>query len=285
MSFILKILLGLFLIIFIWDRLTLPYKMIEQFNMFLAKPGGGKSMILAMIARKGIMTGHHVFSSEDINVTFKDKKTHKKVTVQTTKIDPKQLYRYKFPPYSWILIDEIGICFNNRKFKTFDERLIKCFKKYRHRHLTYFVCSQSTDCDATIRRIVSQYWLLEKYARVLIVARRLICKPVVVKPTADSPANIEDDFVEDPKLMRPVLGGMMLCWIPKHCKSYDSYEISEEEYAEMDIDLSGVPLPYEKKKIYHHKWDKFVTSFNRKKAQAIVACKTSLLRIRKMLRV
>lgn len=281
MKTIFTILLVLFTIIFIWDRLTRKYCTWEQFNYFIGKPNVGKTTWLTMIAYKGIKKGYHVYCSEKITVKIKDKKRKTVTNVEVPQIDPRQLYRYKFPAYSWVLIDEIGICFNNRKFKTFDDRLLETFKKYRHRHLRYYVCSQSTDCDATIRRIVTQYYLLSKWARCLVVARRLIATPIVVKPTAESPASIQDDFKEDPKLLKPVLGGIQFCWIPKYAHMFDSFEINEQERSVMDIDYSQDPLPYEPPVIYSRRKEWLMV----KKAQISIAWTSFLLSAKKRLRM
>lgn len=279
MKTIFIIVLVLFIFIFIWDRLTRKYLSWEQFNYYIGKPGVGKSTWLTKLAYLGVKKGYHVYSTEKITVKIKDKKRKTLSVVEIPQIDPRQLYRYEFPPYSWILIDEIGICFNNRKFKTFDDRLIETFKKYRHRHLRYFVCSQSTDCDATIRRIVTQYYLLSKWARTLVVARRLIATPIVVKPTADSPASIQDDFKEDPKLLKPVLGGIQFCWIPKYASMYDSFETNDQEKKIMDIDLSQDPLLWEPPVIYSRRKEWLMV----KKAQIHIAWSSFLLSSKKKL--
>lgn len=91
--------------------------------------------------------------------------------------------------------------------------------------------------------MVTQFWLAEKYLRVFCVMRRLIMKPVVVHPQGDAPSSIQDDFVEDPKLLRPVLGGLKITYIPKWINQHDSFYLPEKLLNERVNDFSGDPVP------------------------------------------
>lgn len=251
--FLLRAVIVFSAIIVLYSKLTAKYVQPYQLNMVISKPGGGKSTMCVKLAHYYMKRGHHVFSTEKIEVPILDPKTRKKIIVETTPIKVNQLYRYQFPPDSVILVDEMGVHFHNRQFKNFDKRNVAFFKRYRHDKLIIWGFSQSFDVDLTIRNLVSQFWVLEKYARVFAVARRLIMKPVVVHPTGDAPSSIQDDFVEDPKLLRPVLGGMKVTFIPHWVKSFDSYEIPEDQMKERDIDLTDTPLPYRPKTTYRFK--------------------------------
>lgn len=274
MGFIFKVLLFFVIVIVVWDKLTRKYVQKYQINMVIGKPGVGKSTFLVKLASYYTRLGYHVYSTEPITIKVKDRKTRKETLVQIKEINIKELYRYAFPADSVLLLDEIGIDFNNRKFKAWDERNTSMIKLYRHDKLIIWGFSQSFDVDKTFRNCVTQFWILEKYARVLTIARRLVMKPVVVHPTNDGPSSIQDDFQEDPKLMRPILGGMKICYLPKWVNYHDSWALPEKVTSLRDIDYTEDELPIIKKKIYRRRWDSMVTSFNSKKAQAVVACKT-----------
>ena len=259
-----SVICGLFLI---FHLLTRKYLEDSQFNFLIGKPGSGKSTFLTKIAAESFMQGKHVYSSETITVSlrnprlsrsfrlfrnllrliskkYKENHEDEEIILSTKTIDPAALYRYQFPPGSVVLVDEIGVLFHNRRYKEFDSRLVAHFKRYRHDHVTYWVCSQSMDCDKVIRDIVSRYWMLSKRFRVWSIAQRLVCTPRKVQPSNDAPASIQDDFVEDPKLMKPIVGGMKICFIPHWAKMFDSYEIPASQQALRDIDYSSDPIPY-----------------------------------------
>lgn len=244
MKFIIKILLCILLFIYVFDRLTRKFKQPYQLNMVIGRPGAGKSTMYAKLAHRYLSHGYHVYGTDPITVFIKDKKTRKKTPVSVTEVKVDQLYRYQFPPDSVILVDEGGTIFHNRNFKNFDKRNILFFKRYRHDKLIIWFWSQSFDIDLVIRNLVSQFWICERYLRCWSVCRRLIMKPVVVHPSEDAPARISDDFVEDPKLLKPILGGMMVTFIPHWVKMFDSFELPENQLALRDIDLSDDPVPY-----------------------------------------
>lgn len=258
---------SLFLLIYLYLKLTDPFVEDSRFIMLLGKPGAGKSTVLTAYAEDAFRRHLHVFSSEPISVLVPNPRLprllrplrtlHKKmkkgnpdlyedekIRVETTVINPKDLFRYKFPRRSVVLVDEIGVLFQNRRFKEFDPRLVAHFKRYRHDHVTYVVASQSMDTDVVIRRIVSEYWLLKKYMRLFIVARRLVLEPRKFQGSPGNPSTIEDDMVEDPKLVRFVTKGIKIYFIPKWAKMFDSYEIPEEQMKLRDIDYTNLPVPY-----------------------------------------
>ena len=235
--------LTLVVLYLIYDYFTKPYVNRYQINFLVGKPSAGKTLTLVKIAHDAFLKGYHVFSTEKYYIPIKVSR-HEKVIMETVTIDAKALYRYQFPPRSVVLLDEVGLIYNNRNWKKFDERLKESWKLYRHDRTTYWIASQNLDADKVLRDLVTQYWLLERKFRIFTIARRLRAKQQVVQPTADSPGTIQDGFVEDPKFMRPVFGGMMITFIPKWVGCYDSYEIPEHMKKLRDIDYSDLPVPY-----------------------------------------
>lgn len=73
------------------------------------------------------------------------------------------LGEWTFPDGSYILIDEAGIEYNNRKFKSLPQHTIAWFKKHRHYRCDVDVFSQSwEDMDVTIRRLADELWYMKK---------------------------------------------------------------------------------------------------------------------------
>lgn len=248
--------LFIFLVVFIYDLLTKKYTQPYQLNIVMGAPGTGKSTMYCKLAYRYLSRGYHVYGTDPITVYIKEKHKREKTPVQVKKIEVRNLFRYSFPPDSIILIDEIGSVLNNRQWKSLSQNNVSFWKRYRHDRLIIWGWSQAWDMDLTVRNLVSQFWLCERYLRCWSVCRRLIRKPVVVHPVGDAPSSIQDDFVEDPKLLRPVMGGMMITFIPHWVKCFDSFEIPDDMLKLRDIDYSADPVPYEPRKIYHRRIDK-----------------------------
>lgn len=127
---------------------------------------------------------------------------------------------------SYIAIDEAGIEFNNRKFKTFPEHLIRFMKLHRHYNCNIDVFSQSwEDTDVTIRRLCDQLWYVQKIGP-FSIARR-VNKRVCVD---DQTQQIIDGY-RFLRLwtflffQRPI----RICFRPKYYKFFNSFHLSEEE--------------------------------------------------------
>ncbi|MBQ8869369.1 MAG: hypothetical protein IJ027_06615 [Oscillospiraceae bacterium] len=73
------------------------------------------------------------------------------------------LGQWTFPEHSYIIVDEAGITYNNRKFKSLPQETIAWFKLSRHYKCDVDFISQSwDDMDITIRRLASELWYIKK---------------------------------------------------------------------------------------------------------------------------
>lgn len=70
---------------------------------------------------------------------------------------------WTFPENSVLFIDEAGIEYNNRKFKTLPQTTIEWFKLARHYGVDIYIYSQDyQDMDITLRRLAHEYWYIRK---------------------------------------------------------------------------------------------------------------------------
>ena len=82
------------------------------------------------------------------------------------------LGKWTFPQGSLIEIDEAGIEYNNRKFKTLDQDTIKWFKLHRHYCCDVDVWSQSwEDMDVTLRRLADRLYYIRKLGPFTMIRR------------------------------------------------------------------------------------------------------------------
>ena len=82
------------------------------------------------------------------------------------------LGHWTLPPGSLLIIDEAGIEYNNRKFKTMDQTLIQWLKLHRHYEVDVVILSQSwEDVDITLRRLTDHLYHIRKLGPFTLVRR------------------------------------------------------------------------------------------------------------------
>lgn len=73
------------------------------------------------------------------------------------------LGRFTVPRGSLLIIDEAGIEYNSRSYKSFPKELIAYFKLHRHYGVDIVVISQSwEDVDVTVRRLADRLFLIKR---------------------------------------------------------------------------------------------------------------------------
>lgn len=93
------------------------------------------------------------------------------------------LKKHRPPCHSSLHIDESGIEFNSRAYKSFDKGFIEYFKLHRHNYDDICIYSQSlSDTDKILRDLCSEIWLLKKFF-CFTFARRVFIKIGIDKET------------------------------------------------------------------------------------------------------
>lgn len=94
-----------------------------------------------------------------------------------------RLGEWTFPKGSYIAIDEAGIEYNNRKFKSLSQDTIKWFKLHRHYCCDISVWSQSwEDMDVTLRRLSDRLYYVKRMGPFSMI-RRVYKRVTVNKET------------------------------------------------------------------------------------------------------
>lgn len=125
-----------------------------------------------------------------VKMALKNQKKYKKVYLNFYHKIPKAyicdldgLGEWTFPKGSYIGIDEAGIEYNNRAYKTLPKATIKWLKLHRHHKCNVDVFSQSwDDMDVTIRRLSTELWYLYKIGP-FTLARRVTKRVTVDRNT------------------------------------------------------------------------------------------------------
>mgnify|MGYP000779628920 CR=1 FL=1 len=201
-----KIALAVVIIGVIYHFATRKYVNPYKLYMVFGKKGCGKTTLLAKLAYRYQRAGRPVYCTEPVRGTYK--------------LDAKNFCRYELPPGSVVLIDEAGMCYDNRKFKTFPDFVRDWYKLQRHRHLIVYLFSQDFDIDLKLRQLTDEMYLCRKYFRVFSVERRISRNIVINKSSAEAPSNIADNLEFVP-IIYP--GAIKITFIPRWTKYFDSF--------------------------------------------------------------
>lgn len=133
-----KIILLTSLTVFLYFyRVSLDYKNPFKLIMIFGKKGSGKNTLLTKWAIKYNRLGYTVYSDSEIFNTYK--------------LDTNWIGKYDFPRNSVLLIQEAGITWDNRNFKSFPTEVRDFFKLQRHKGVIVVLASQSFDVDKKLR--------------------------------------------------------------------------------------------------------------------------------------
>lgn len=202
-----------------------PYKLIFIF----AKKGQGKSTLLTKMALHHLRRGWEVYSTEPIPGCHL--------------IAPEDIGYFEFPPHSLIVIDEIGMIWDNRNFKNFKPEVRDWFKLQRHRKCKVICASQSFDVDKKIRDLADDMFLLQKKFRVFSYGKRILKILDITEATGDSESRIVDNLKFD-SILWFWAGSRTLTFIPAWTKYFNTFAAPELGHKDFPvIPAYGLALP------------------------------------------
>ena len=143
----------------------------------------------------------------------------------TTLISYEDIGFRQFPPESVILIDEVGMIWDNRNYKMFKPEVRDWFKLQRHYRNTVYLFSQTFDIDIKLRNLTDDMYLLRGFANVYSICRKIRRNIFVVSATAESESRIADNLEFVPVWLT-LFGArsLILTYIPNWVRYFDSYE-------------------------------------------------------------
>lgn len=134
-----------------------------MFRIIFGSPGSGKTTyackLLSDIKRNSKKYGYTRFYSNFKNTL-------------SEQVNLKDIGLWTLPFNSYLVVDEAGIEYNNRKFKSLPQHSIEWFKLHRHYGVDVDFISQSwDDIDITIRRLADEIWYIKKVGPFTVVRR------------------------------------------------------------------------------------------------------------------
>lgn len=187
-----------------------PYKLIMVFG----KKGAGKTTFLTKLSYQYQKKGRPVYSTE--------------WAPGVRMFDVQMIGKMSFPENSVIFIDEVGMIWDNRNFKSFRSDVRDYFKLQRHYKHTVYLFSQTFDVDIKLRNLTDAMYLLKCHMGWLSVARKIKRDIVLVQPTGESESRIADSLEFEPFLLS--LFGcktIIFTFIPRWAKLFNSHEAPE----------------------------------------------------------
>lgn len=222
MGYVLLVLLVVFPVVFNFAtrKYLNPYKLYLVFG----KKGSGKSTYLVKLARKYMKRGWIVYTN--MEELFIPGVRH---------FDIRHLGDFVPEAHSLLLLDEVGMIWDNRDYKTFKPQVRDFFKLQRHYHVLVYMASQTFDVDKKLRDLCDGMFLHSNFARVFTLGKRITRKVIITEAVGDAESRISENLVICP------FWDWTLTYIPKYAKFFDSHAIPDKPHLEYTEDGAEAP--------------------------------------------
>lgn len=216
--FLIPLIVGL-----VFRRYRNPWRLYLVFG----KKGSGKSSYLIKLAYRYLKRGWVVYTNmEDC------------VIPGVRIININHIGDYVPEAHSLLLLDEVGMVWDNRDFKKFRTEVRDFFKLQRHYKVLCYLASQTFDVDKKIRDLTDGMMLCTNVMTAWSLGRTISRRFVLTTPQGDSESRISEQLVFEP------FWRWHLTYIPRYAKGYDSFQTPDKPalpYKE------NPPLPTSKK--------------------------------------
>lgn len=176
-----------------------------QLKFIFGKMGTGKTGLIAIMSGKDLTDPRFkaVYTSNGIP--------------GTRKFDPTDIGRgFTFPAYSSVYIDEFGLLYNSRDFKSFPKAARKWFKYLRQSKCKVTIFSQAPDIDKSIRDLAHSYGLLRRIGPFSLLFD--VDKNIDIGEDIQGNGQIIDNYFK-----YGILGGMHIFYLPRYFGLWDSF--------------------------------------------------------------
>ena len=181
--------------------------------MVFGKKGSGKSSYLAKLALKYSKKKYIIYTNmDDLNIPG------------CRYIDAKNLGKFVPEPHSVILLDEVGMLFDNRNYKEFKPETRDFFKLQRHYKCIVYLASQSFDIDKKLRDLTDEMFLVSNLFGFLSLIR-----PITKKITLTEASSMGESKIAD-NLKFKLFTSWKVTYLPRYSEYFQSFLIPQHEY-------------------------------------------------------
>lgn len=234
MSFLTLMIIIIFCAFALLSFLTRNYRNYFKLYMVFGKKGSGKSTFLTSQAVKYIKKGWIVYTNMlDCAVNG------------VRLIDVNHLGDFVPEANSLLLLDEVGMIWDNRDFKNFRPAVRDFFKLQRHYKVVCILASQTWDIDKKLRDLTDGMYLFINVFNVFSVGKRIIRKIVLTESTSEAESRISENLKFAP------IWNWKFIFIPHWKKYYNSFDVPYKPYLDYKVIDNGVD-PLAKSEIPWH---------------------------------
>lgn len=183
-----------------------------QLLFILGKKGSGKSTLLVKMMKKHLKKGYHVYTN-----------MRECVIPGIVYIDIENLGYYRPVENSFVALDEVGLTYDGRKFKSFRDEWRDFYKFQRKYQCKIAMASQSWDVDKKVRDLTDKFYLCRRYGPISL-ARFIKRDWKVIESDGENESRIADT------LKLGSIFSSMVTWIPAYTKVFDSFAAPDIPY-------------------------------------------------------
>lgn len=201
-----KYILRFFAFLFVFSLYTRRFRNSYKLIFIFGKKGAGKSTLMVKEMLKHAKKGWTIYTDmQDCNVPG--------IRI----ISALDLAKFAPEPHSCLFLEEVGITYDNRKYKEFGDGVRDFWKFLRKYKCKAYMNSQSYDIDKKIRDVVDGMILQNSIADVISISRPIRRSVTLTEPSADSESRIAD------RLSFAPIWDWKFMWMPRYHKYFDSF--------------------------------------------------------------
>ena len=196
--------------VFVYSLIVRKYKNPYKLYMVFGKKGSGKSSFLVRKAMHYQKKGFVIYTNmQDCCLDG------------VRLINPDDLGSFVPCADSCLLLDEVGMLYDNRDYRNFKPSVRNFFKLQRHYKVVCFLASQTFDIDKKLRDLTDEMFLISNVATAFSLVRPIRKTVTLTEATAEGESRIAEN------LKFRFITSWRLYWIPSTIKYFQSFKAPE----------------------------------------------------------